>query len=108
MAMRAGKLRHRVTIQEDQGTTQDSLGQEIEDWQDVATVWAAVEPLQGREFLEAKQLQAEVTTRIRIRYRSGIEPEMRVVWGSHTYDVVSVVELESRRQEIELMCREVL
>jgi SPP1 family predicted phage head-tail adaptor len=108
MAMRAGKLRHRVTIQEDQGTTQDSLGQEIEDWQDVATVWAAVEPLQGREFLEAKQLQAEVTTRIRIRYRSGIEPEMRVVWGDHTYDVISVIETESRRREIELMCMEVL
>ena len=225
--MKAGKLRHRVTLQEDQAAgTQDSYGQEVEDWQDVATVWAAVEPLQGREFLGGKQLVAEVTTRIRIRYFSGLQietatvamddsaiteagnaevvvtaagmtgspittqvavleddtadtvatkiiaalnavgaitdifsvygsgpkvvlrrlvaaandgtlnismadgtcvgiaaaatsantnagvakivPEMQVVWGDHTYDVVSVIEPETRRKELVLMCREII
>lgn len=110
MNVRAGDLRHRVTIQEDQGATQDGFGQEVEDWQDVATVWAAVEPLSGREFLEAQQTQAEVSTRIRIRYRSDVTftPEMRATWGGHTYDIVSVIEVEARRRELHLMCREVL
>ncbi len=105
--MRAGQLRHRVTIQQ-KSVTQNGYGEEVITWQDVATVWAAIEPLQGREYLEGKQVQAEVTTRIRIRYRSGIQPEMRVTWGSHAYDVQAVIEPESRKKELVLMCREIL
>jgi SPP1 family predicted phage head-tail adaptor len=73
-------------------------------------VWAAVEPLTGREFLEGRALDAEVSTRIRIRYRSGLvgHPEMRVVWGSQVFDVEAVLEKKSERREIWLMCREVL
>jgi SPP1 family predicted phage head-tail adaptor len=98
-------MRHRVTIQQ-KAPTRDTFGGEVEAWNAVATVWASVEPLQGREFLEARQLQAEVTTRIRIRYRAGIVPQMRVVWGSHFYDVQAVIETEARRRELQLMCIE--
>lgn len=107
--MEAGKLRHRVTIQ-DKTVTQDAYGAEVITWTTVATVWAAVEPLAGREFLEGRALDAEVSTRIRIRYRTGLvmHPEMRVVWGSHTYDVAAVIEKRSERREIHLMGQEVL
>ena len=98
-------MRHRVTIQQ-KAPTRDTFGGEVEVWNPVATVWASVEPLQGREFLEARQMQAEVTTRIRIRYRAGIVPPMRVIWGSHTYDVQAVIEPEARRRELQLMCVE--
>lgn len=103
--MQAGRLRHRITIQQ-KAPTRDSFGGEVEAWTAVATVSASVEPLDGREFLEARQLQAEVTTRIRIRYRTGIVPQMRVVWGSHTYDVQAVIDPASRRRELQLMCKE--
>lgn len=105
--MRAGDLRHRVTIQEKQ-VTKNSYGEEVITWQDVATVWAAVEPLRGREFLEAQRAGAEVTTRIRIRHRDGIRPEMRVVQGNHTYDIKAVLDVGGRGRELHLMCREVL
>lgn len=105
--MNAGKLRHRVTIQDPQ-SARDTFGAEIVNYVDVATVWAAVDPLQGREFFDAQADNAEVTTRIRIRYRSGIKPTMRVVWGDHEYDIRSVIEIESRRRELHLMCRELL
>ncbi len=98
-------LRHRVAI-EQKTPTRDTFGGEVEAWNPVATVWASVEPLQGREYLEARQLEAEVTTRIRIRYRDGIVPQMRVVWGSHTYDVQAVIEPDSGRRELQLMCVE--
>ena len=84
--MRAGKLRQRVTIQ-DKSVSQNTYGEEVITYVDWATVWAAVEPLRGREFLEGRQITAEVSTRIRIRYRSGISPEMRVKFGSKVYDV---------------------
>lgn len=105
--MQAGKLRHRVTIQE-KDVTQNDYGEEVITWDDVATVWGAVEPLQGREFLEAQRLGAEVNTRIRIRHRDGIVPEMRVSWGDHAYDIEAVIAIEERQREIHLMCRELV
>lgn len=104
--MKTGELRHRVTIEE-KTVTKDSYGGEEVTWSEVATVWAAVEPLQGREFLDGRRLEAEISTRIRMRYRSGVLPGMRVTWGDHTYDVEAVIEHESRRRELRLMCREV-
>jgi SPP1 family predicted phage head-tail adaptor len=105
--MRAGPLRQRVTIK-DKSVSQNSYGEEVITWNDVDTVWAAVEPLRGREFLEGKQITAEVSTRIRIRYRSGITPEMQVVFGSITYDIHSIIHIEEREREIHLMCQEIL
>jgi len=104
--MRAGELRHRVTIQE-AVTAQNSFGEETPSWQDVATVWAAVEPLQGREYFDAQKQVAEVDTRVRVRYRAGIGPTMRVVWGVHTYDIGAVLDVGGRHRELHLMCREV-
>ena len=105
--MRAGKLRQRVTIQ-DKSVSQNTYGEEVITYVDWATVWAAVEPLRGREFLEGRQITAEVSTRIRIRYRSGISPEMRVKFGSKVYDVHSIIHIEEREREIHLMCQEIL
>lgn len=105
--MIAGKLRQRVTIQ-DKSVAQNTYGEEVITYVDWATVWAAVEPLRGREFLEGRQITAEVSTRIRIRYRSGISPEMRVVFGSIIYDIQSITHLEEREREIHLMCQEIL
>jgi len=105
--MRAGRLRQRVTIQ-GKVVTQDTYGAEEITWTDVVTVWAAVEPLRGREFLEAQREGAEVTTRIVMRYRASVTPEMRVVFGDHTYDVLSVIQVEERRRELQLMCRELI
>lgn len=105
--MRAGRLRHRVTIQE-KSVTRDDYGAETITWTDVATVWASVEPLRGDEFLAMDRRGADVTTRIVMRYYDGVAPEMRVSWGSHTYDVRSVIDVEERHRELQLMCREVL
>ena len=103
--MEIGELRHRVTIEE-ASLTRDDFGGQVETWSEVVTCWAAVEPLQGREFLEGRREEAEVSTRIRIRYRAGILPGMRVTWGDHVYDIDSVIEPDSRRRELVLMCRE--
>ncbi len=105
--MAAGRFRHRITLQE-LVTGQDEAGQPVDMWQDVATVWAAVEPLRGREYFAAQQVQAEVTTRIRIRYRRGIRPEMRVLYDGRLFNILSVIDPEERHVELQLMCREVV
>lgn len=111
--MRAGRLHRRVTIQE-KVTTRDAYGAEVVAWGDLATVWAAVEPLRGREFLEQARDGAEVTTRIVLRYQglTAIRPEMRVVHptelGDQVYDVLSVIHVDERRREYQLLCRQLI
>lgn len=105
--MQAGRLRHRVVIQ--QATeSQNGFGEVTRSWSTYATVWAAVEPLQGQEFLDGRQLEAAVDTRIRIRHRSGVTQRMRATWSGHTYDVQSVIADATNRRQMLLMCREVV
>jgi SPP1 family predicted phage head-tail adaptor len=103
----AAIFRHRITLQE-LVTGQDEAGQPVQEWQDVATVWGAVEPLRGREYFAAQQVQSEVTTRIRIRYRSGVRPDMRVLYDGRLYNINAVIDPEERHMELQLMCKEVL
>ena len=54
-------------------------------WLDLFTdVPAAIEPLSAREFIAAAAVQSEITTRIVVRQRRGInplEPKQRIVHG---------------------------
>jgi len=105
--MNPGKLRHRVTIQEFV-EQMDEYGTPLGGaWQDVATVWAAVEPIQGREYILLQNTQSELTARVRIRYCPGITPAMRVVYGDRIFDIQSVIDPEERHIELQLMCKEV-
>lgn len=78
MAIAAGRLRHRIRIQQ-QENVQDSAGYMSTMWVDVAEVWAAIEPLSVREFIASQQMQSEITARITIRYREGLMPQMRIL-----------------------------
>ena len=106
--MLAGQLRQRVTIQKDT-PTQDVYGQPVASWGTHLTRWASVEPLTGREAFTAAQMQSTVTTRIRVRWSSGhgITPKMRVSWDGRLFEIDSVVEVGSGREELHLMCTEV-
>lgn len=106
--MRAGSLRHKVKLQQVTVTPDPTTGAPANTWADISNpnVFAAVEPLSGREYHEARSRNSEVDTRIRIRYRSGIAAKMRVLWGSRTFDIKAVLNLEERNRELHLMCKE--
>lgn len=77
----SGRLRHRVRVDrlvplED--SNGDALqnpetGELLRDWVPVATLWAAVEPVSVREFLQSQAEQSEVVARIVIRWRADLE-----------------------------------
>ena len=100
----AGKLTQRVNL-ERREQVQDEVGQPIEAWALLASVWAAVEPQAGREFVAAGALQSELTTKIRIRYRPGITSADRVTHDGKVYDIASVIDYRSARRDLVLMCR---
>jgi len=90
MSLDAGKLNQRVTLQAF-STERDSEGAVTEEWTDVATVWASVEPLSAREFVQAAATQSKVTARIVIRYRDDVVPTMRAVHRGKTYNIEGVL-----------------
>src|SRR5690606_4352803 len=69
----------------------------------VATLWAAVEPLQGKEYFAAGAEQSEVTTRIRIRYREGLNRTMWAVYDGTEYEIKYIIHPKSARKELQLM-----
>ncbi|MES2910616.1 MAG: phage head closure protein [Pseudomonadota bacterium] len=87
MSLEAGRLRHRVRIEEltDNVDTSGDVIQNQEtgvvsrSWQPVATVWAAIEPISGREFIQSQATQSQITARILIRQRDGLDAAMRLV-----------------------------
>lgn len=80
MTLAAGRLRHRVTIQEQVTIViNPDTGEKGKVWQDVATVWAAIEPLSAREFIASQQMDSEISARVVIRYRAGLNAAMRIV-----------------------------
>lgn len=110
--MRAGSLRHLITIQRRQ-EYQDATGAVLWTWVPFATVHAAIRPLVGREYWGAAQVQSEITTEIRIRYLPGIHPKMRIVHSAERgspslidyYDVEAVQHIREEGRELVLMCR---
>ena len=101
--MQAGRLRHLVAI-ERPVSTRDDFGGVIESWQTVATVWAEIHPLSGREFIAAQSTQAGVTTRITIRHLPGVTAAMRVNHDGTLYNIRAVLPDPTLVRHIALMC----
>jgi SPP1 family predicted phage head-tail adaptor len=91
MTLAAGKLRHRVQLQTPADLQDETTGGITRVWTTVATVWAAVEPLSAREFVQSAAEQSQVSARITIRRRSDINGAWRIVHGTKVYNVEGVL-----------------
>ncbi|MEO0809897.1 MAG: phage head closure protein [Pseudomonadota bacterium] len=98
-------LRHRVTI-EQPIRTDDEGGAATLTWQQVATVWAEITGLDGREILRAETLVGRATHRIVMRYRTGIDASMRIVSAGKYHEIISALDEEGRNQWLVCYCEE--
>lgn len=103
-ALRAGDLRHRLTLQS-RGDSTDSFGEPVASWPTLATVWGRVEALTGRERVEADGREATVSHRIRLRYRSDLNATKRVVYDGRTFEVTAVL-VDEVNSALELLATE--
>jgi SPP1 family predicted phage head-tail adaptor len=100
-----GELNRRVTMQRPVQTEDEGGGKTIV-WQDVAEVWAKVEPVSSREKFFAGQTMSEVTHRIILRHRTDVRNEMRIRFGENHFSVDSIIDLAGARRFLELLCVE--
>jgi SPP1 family predicted phage head-tail adaptor len=103
----AGQFNQRVVI-EAPTAARDPRGQRsaaAPTWSPVATVWAHVQPLRGREYFAAGAMQSEASVRFRLRWRDGITGAMRVVWRGVAYAIVAPpIDVDGGCHTLELMC----
>lgn len=103
--MNAGRLDQRVTIERFTTTRDPDYNTEIKAWVPLATVWAAVEPLNGREYIAAQVAQAEVETRIRLRYRPDLTVVDRINHEGRLHNITTIINPRSGGRELVLMCK---
>lgn len=103
--LNAGGLRHRVTIQTPTHA-QDTQGGLTESWANGNTVWASIETLYGRELMYARQSESQATCLIRMRYDATITERHRLLFGTRTFGIESINNVDERNAEMVLSCRE--
>ncbi|WP_226578884.1 phage head closure protein [Acuticoccus sediminis] len=94
--MRAGKLDRRVTLERltDGGT--DAFNVAIEEWAEVATVWAQARPNRGAERFTAAEVNGSAVMSFQIRYRSDVTVKDRLVYEGRVWNIVDVREVGRR------------
>lgn len=112
--MQIGKLDKRITLQ-NRSSTLDDYGQPINTWSDVATVWANIKPLTGREKAQTMMVDSILTHRITIRYRVDFMPPTTVdAWrisyetpsGTRIFNITAAQDVDEARKHIVLECQE--
>jgi SPP1 family predicted phage head-tail adaptor len=91
MSLPSGKLRHRLSLEKRESTQDPVTGEAVFTWVEIARPWGSIEPLSVRDFIASKSQQSEVTGRIVIRYRTDINPQMRIVYKSTVYKIIGIL-----------------
>jgi SPP1 family predicted phage head-tail adaptor len=101
-----GKLRHRVQIQSSTDA-QDGYGEQQKIWATEENVFASIEPIRGREWLEAQQVNLELTHRIIIRHTTNATAKNRIKFGDRIFDIAAPpINIEEKNIYQELLCKE--
>jgi SPP1 family predicted phage head-tail adaptor len=101
--MHAGQLDRRISILR-ATVAADGFNEQIQTWEEIATVWAHAAPVMDAEKQRAGETLASKSYRFTIRYSSDvadIDPRDRVTFDGRTYDVQGVKEI-GRREGLEI------
>ncbi len=101
----AGQLRQVVELQYPSRVA-SGHGDYTPTWTTKATVRALIEPLGGREFFAADERQAEITTRITIRFYKTVTARWRVKHGNVLYDIKQIMNRQTTDRFLMLLCEE--
>lgn len=90
MSLAAGDLRHMIDIQQPTKTQDAVTGEVTVVWDAVhENVYCSIQPLSVKDFIQSAAMQTELTSRVTIRYISGLTKDMRFVGvcGCHVGEI---------------------
>lgn len=103
LTIRGGVLRKVVTIQ------QPYMVGSVQKWQTfMSGVRASISPIPGTEVARQEEPTNVVMSNVAIRYRPGLKAKMRILFGTRTLEINSVINVEELNRELNLVCREVI
>lgn len=112
MSQDAGKLRHRVLI-ENRTVTDDPLGGQIITWMPISTpkgdgkVWARISYPSGTEKLSSNAIIATTKTLIRIRWRSDLQKTCRITHEGRVFNIAAIrPDGDSGREFLDIDCED--
>lgn len=92
MSLAAGRLRHKVELQEQQTEQDPNTGEMEVTWTTIARPWAAIEPASVSAFIAADAAQSEVKGQIVIRKREDITASMRFIHRGKAYRILGLLD----------------
>ena len=106
--MRAGPLRHRVTLWA-RTEAQAASGAVTWTWAEVCTLWGDVTYERGSKGFAAQQLYGTQPVRVRLRDRTGVRTDQRLTWApecstTQFLEILSVIPPTGRALGTELHC----
>lgn len=90
--MKTGALNKRIALQAETRTP-DGAGGYALTWTTVASLWANIQPVFGRETSAADRQESRVTHKITLRWQSAVTPtaSMRVLYKTRAFNIRAVL-----------------
>lgn len=86
--------------------TRNDSNEAVESFSAIATVWADIDPISGREYFAGAAVQNDATFKIKIRHRRDITTRGRFRNGNRIYEITAVINVKERNRELICLCRE--
>ncbi|QOY61865.1 phage head closure protein [Lysobacter sp. H21R4] len=99
MAFTAQQLNHKITFERLETVIDPVTGYRTEDWVEVASAFARVDPMLGRERLASQQITAQEVTKFTTRYLSSVTPADRLIYNGEEWNMQSIVNVGGRNRE---------
>jgi len=106
--MNVGKLNKRIKfITMIDGPDKDEAGDTILIPFVIKSVWASVAAVMGREYVEAKKFQPELTYKIVTRYlKDFVTPDMQIQYNKRIFNIQDCIDPNEAHEFLEIKCIE--
>jgi len=103
--MRAGRLRHKITIQK-ATESQDAYGEADETWSTFRIVRAYKKVISGTENFVNDKRSPDRIVEFGIHYIDDVTPKMRIKHGTDIFNILSVDNVMDLNRDLILRCHE--
>lgn len=106
--MRSGNLKHKIDFTTPVKTKND-LGEKEETFEVVTSAYANIIPINSREYFASKQVNADITHKIELRYIDGITTKMQIVHGSRKFQISAPpINIREANKVLQIMATEII
>lgn len=105
--MDIGAMRHKITIEKQDGTLNDGGGNIVQNWSEVANTWASFAEYRGSQSITiAGKPRADTSHIITIRYNPNVKENMRVWLKDRLFVINFIFNIKQLNKELQLYVTE--